>query len=190
MNYDIIARWNSVVGPDDVVWVLGDVVMGGWRKNLSMVAQLNGTKHLVFGNHDKPFGKKPVPAAERSLEYMEAGFASVRGGTVGIRLGDRGEYPAIMGHFPYSGDSRNEGDRYKESRPLDQGQWLLCGHVHDAWRQKGRQVNVGLDAWGGFPVALESVSQLIHEGPQEREVIPWQQLKCLPRTALNVAKVL
>lgn len=47
----IINQWNSVVKKQDVVWVLGDVAFT--RDGLSKIKQLNGTKHLILGNHDE-----------------------------------------------------------------------------------------------------------------------------------------
>ena len=41
--------------------------------------------------------------------------------------------------------------RYIEHRPDDDGGWLLHGHVHEKWRQNGRQINVGVDAWNFAP---------------------------------------
>lgn len=51
-NHDewLIEQWNSVVKPQDLVWVLGDVAFR--RKGLKKVKHLNGTKHLILGNHD------------------------------------------------------------------------------------------------------------------------------------------
>lgn len=49
-NQELVARWNSVVNNDDVVWHLGDVFFG--RDNSEVLQALNGTKHLVLGNHD------------------------------------------------------------------------------------------------------------------------------------------
>jgi calcineurin-like phosphoesterase family protein len=46
----IIAAWNSVVKPNDTVYVLGDVVIH--RSGLSQLNQLNGRKRLILGNHD------------------------------------------------------------------------------------------------------------------------------------------
>jgi calcineurin-like phosphoesterase family protein len=46
---DIIARWNSVVRPKDIVWHLGDVY---FREGWKCLGQLNGRKKLVMGNHD------------------------------------------------------------------------------------------------------------------------------------------
>lgn len=50
MHETFIQNWNSVVTPQDKVYVLGDVVFR--RKNLSLLNRFNGTKSLVRGNHD------------------------------------------------------------------------------------------------------------------------------------------
>ena len=46
----LITNWNKVVKPKDVVYVLGDIAFG--KDNLHYLAQMNGRKHLVMGNHD------------------------------------------------------------------------------------------------------------------------------------------
>jgi calcineurin-like phosphoesterase family protein len=46
----IINRWNSVVTKSDLVWVLGDVAFN--TEGLKKVRRLNGSKHLILGNHD------------------------------------------------------------------------------------------------------------------------------------------
>jgi len=50
----LIDVWNSKVKKRDLVKVLGDVCMGGITNSerLSIIGKLNGTKHLVLGNHD------------------------------------------------------------------------------------------------------------------------------------------
>ena len=48
---DLVARWNSVVRKNDTVWHLGDVYFGG-KDAHQVLAQLNGVKRLVLGNHD------------------------------------------------------------------------------------------------------------------------------------------
>lgn len=47
----IIAQWNSVVRPKDIVYCLGDVVFD--INKIEMLNELNGQKMLVRGNHDK-----------------------------------------------------------------------------------------------------------------------------------------
>ena len=53
MENTMIANWNNYVAPDDMVYVLGDIVFGDdIDATLKKVAQLNGKKYLAIGNHD------------------------------------------------------------------------------------------------------------------------------------------
>lgn len=52
MDNELIARWNSVVGKDDLVWHLGDFALGGKEVAERVFPQLNGRINLVMGNHD------------------------------------------------------------------------------------------------------------------------------------------
>jgi len=140
MDAAIVGAWNRLVGPDDEVWVLGDFALGTLAESLPRGRLLHGTKHLVVGNHDRPFTGK---MEDRYLE--EGGFTSVHHGTVELVL-DPGHTVACS-HFPSRGDS-GETDRFLSDRPEDVGGWLLHGHVHDTWRQEGRQVT-----WASTPGA-------------------------------------
>ena len=62
MHEVMIDRWNSVVGPGDIVYHLGDFCFGkGWIWKASL---LNGDKRLILGNHD------PYPM-EEYLKYFK-----------------------------------------------------------------------------------------------------------------------
>lgn len=50
MNETMIDNWNSVVGQNDKVYHLGDVMIGG--KPEDILPRLNGKKTIIFGNHD------------------------------------------------------------------------------------------------------------------------------------------
>ena len=50
MDDAMVANWNSVVGPKDMVYHLGGVAIN--RKALSTLYRLNGRKVLIKGNHD------------------------------------------------------------------------------------------------------------------------------------------
>ena len=52
MNEELIKRWNSVVGKDDIVWHLGDFGMGNKEYITNLVHCLNGRIFLIQGNHD------------------------------------------------------------------------------------------------------------------------------------------
>lgn len=56
MAEGIIERWNSVVGPNDIVWNLGDVAFAvgtNIDKIENIQKRLNGIKYLIKGNHDR-----------------------------------------------------------------------------------------------------------------------------------------
>ena len=67
MDETMVKRWNSVVGPSDTVYHLGDVVIN--RKSLHHVKRLNGKKRLVRGNHD----------IFKDQDYRDVGFESLYG---------------------------------------------------------------------------------------------------------------
>ena len=52
MDNEIVKRWNSVVGKNDIVWHLGDFALGGKAVAERVFPQLNGKINLVMGNHD------------------------------------------------------------------------------------------------------------------------------------------
>lgn len=57
MERILIENWNSVVGPQDTVYVLGDVFFCGKQRAEDIIKKLNGYKILVKGNHDWPTEK-------------------------------------------------------------------------------------------------------------------------------------
>lgn len=153
MNRELIDRWNAVVADDDEVWVLGDVAMGQIAETLPLVGWLAGRKVLVAGNHDRCWSGHGPRADGWTGRYHEAGFDEIHQGVVDLWLGDR---PARACHFPFEGDSHDE-DRFNAHRPLDDGRWLLHGHVHTRWRVDGHAINVGCDVWDYRPVAESHV---------------------------------
>lgn len=65
MNKQLIALWNSTVGKDDLVYILGDFTLSRRMDVIkNLVNALNGRKILIMGNHDT---RKPK-------DYIECGF--------------------------------------------------------------------------------------------------------------------
>lgn len=61
----IVKQWNSVVHKRDLTYILGDVTMES-AKFYHILAQLNGRKIVVGGNHDKPAHTKEL------LKYVDS----------------------------------------------------------------------------------------------------------------------
>src|SRR6185437_1215231 len=167
MNDEMVYRWNQVVAPEDMVWVLGDVAIG--RPGLLNVNRLNGTKILVAGNHDAcwEYHKRWKRWVR---EYMEAGFSIIH--TEGTAVGyARGRDRVNIAHLPYRGTGdHTRTERYSEQRLEDDGKLLLCGHVHEAWKTKRTEagtlmINVGVDQWDYTPVSQEQLIELAKEAP-------------------------
>lgn len=109
MNETMIQNWNAVVGPEDTVYHLGDVLFGD-RTRLPVITQrLNGHKRLVLGNHDSaPGSLDPVRF------YMDAGFERVYDRSIVIQ-----DF-IILSHFPMSAIGLNS--------PF----YNCYGHVHNS----------------------------------------------------------
>lgn len=161
MNQALIDRWNHMVDPGDQVMVLGDFLMGQKAESFPLVHQLNGAISLVPGNHDAchPMNKGHEKWLPRYQELMTVLSTEMRIGG------------GVYSHFPPEGD--HQEDRFVEWRPeTDDETWVIHGHVHEKWRQKGRWINVGVDAWGGYPVSVEQITTLMMV-PQDLPPLEW-----------------
>lgn len=101
MNEELINRWNSVVGKEDVVWHLGDFGMGDKDFITVARARLNGRIYLILGNHDKHSVKW----------YYDCGFDRVYDRPVIV------DDFFILSHYPMTANANLYG--------------YIYGHVHD-----------------------------------------------------------
>ena len=67
MTECLIKNWNSTVGKNDIVYVVGDFALCGKQKLVETARRLNGRKRLILGNHDRASHKT----------YEEAGFERI-----------------------------------------------------------------------------------------------------------------
>jgi len=164
MNRGLVERWNQTVGPEDEVWVIGDFAMGRIRETLRRVPEFHGKKILVPGNHDRcspAYPHKKDRVEDWESYYLEAGFWAIRPPGPEEIAG----VPCNVNHFPYpdTADDRY-GERFDAFRPVDDGRPLIHGHVHSAWKTKGRMVNVGVDVWDFRPVAETVLADVLGSG--------------------------
>ncbi|MET1757172.1 metallophosphoesterase family protein [Novosphingobium sp. RD2P27] len=129
MDEAMVAGWNAVVGSDDEIWHLGDVARRA-RDVPELLARLNGTKHLVRGNNDEP-GTSEADGWASVQDYAEL--------TVnGVLL--------VLCHYPF----RSWNSQHRLSINLH-------GHSHGRLKPMPRQFDVGMDARGYRPVALDDL---------------------------------
>lgn len=156
MDEVMVERWNEVVSPDDTVYHLGDLALGGgevFERSMCCAARLNGRKLLVPGNHDRVFSKesKSRQARYRAV-YEETGF-TILPEQFEIVLSDGTR--VLLCHFPPAGDSHAE-DRYRTLRPVT-GLPVIHGHTHQDDAGSGRLIHVGVDGREFVPVSEEQI---------------------------------
>lgn len=163
MDEVLIQNWNSVVGPDDVVFHLGDVALGDKDRWRDIFRRLNGEKILVIGNHDRIFSANSYNYQQKFIDYYNKMFDDYYDNLQGQWLNDG--TIVDLSHFPYDGDSHDK-DRYDEYRLPDRGRILLHGHTHSKEKvtrsKRGSlQIHVGVDSWDYRPVSEDEVIKTI-----------------------------
>lgn len=163
MDEVLIQNWNSVIGPEDEVFHLGDVALGPWERWDNILPRLNGWKVLVIGNHDRIFRGESKAKQDRFTPIYGEWFQVMTDEVKNLPLSNG--HKVNLSHFPYDGDSHDE-DRYNEFRLPDEGKTLIHGHTHMdqiVTRSKAGtlQIHVGQDAFDYFPVSEDQVIKII-----------------------------
>lgn len=148
----IINNWNSVVNDNDTVYILGDLMLGADHQyGLNCLNQLNGTIHIIRGNHD---------VARRWDEYQEIGLIPEGWATILKAEG----YKLYLCHYP------TETSCLENMAPIRNHLINLHGHTHSKEKfehGKPYQYNVALDAHNCYPVSLEQIYKDIEQEVQE-----------------------
>ena len=147
MNDRIVNGINEVVGPDDILFHLGDWSFGGFESIPEFRNRINCNNiHLVLGNHDHHI--------ERDKAGIRYAFSSVN---QYVELNVNNEYNFVLMHYPImSWNNMNDGVIH------------LHGHVHlppDKRIGKGKMMDVGVDGNGMDPISLSKVLTLMNPRP-------------------------
>ena len=125
MNEKMIELHNNTVSPSDEVFFLGDFAFAKPDKILSVLERLNGTKHLILGNHDK------------DIEHDQKRFLTNKG----------------FSTISYAREIRREGQKIclfhygcRVWNKSHHGSWHLFGHSHGTLEPFGKSVDVGVDS--------------------------------------------
>lgn len=155
----ILANWQRTVGPNDIVWVLGDITLGSRGQALAALYALPGRKRLILGNHDAGHpsnSRHPYRWGDEYAVVFEHVASSAR-----IKLQGT---EALLSHFPYD---RDRGPaRHLQWRLPDLGVPLVHGHTHGTERLSRSalgtpELHVGLDAWDLTPVPDHELARLL-----------------------------
>jgi calcineurin-like phosphoesterase family protein len=157
MNETLIANWNSVVGPDDIVFHLGDFCLGGSAEWTNILNRLNGKIYLIVGNHD--------------IKNLRQGYYSLFEHIAMQMHIEVGKQKIYLNHCPFL----CYGGAYRDT-------WQLFGHVHTSKQNTGidaprlhmlfpTQYDVGVDNNNFTPVSFEEVKRIIERQVEQFEKI-------------------
>lgn len=138
MDDELVRRWNSVVGPDDEVWHLGDFAYRcGPNRLLDIFSRLQGRAiHLVSGNHDRKHTLAlPWASIQQYAELQVEGQA------------------IVLFHYALRVWNR-----------CHHGAWNLYGHSHGRLNGSSTSCDVGVDAWSYTPASLEQIAERLKKG--------------------------
>ena len=144
MNEVIIERHNSVVTPEDDVYILGDLCLGGGEsstifRNQALIGRLNGRLHIVLGNHDTPARIEMYRFCRNVVEIVYATMIHYQG------------YHFYLSHFPTLTANL-------EKEHLKQCTINLFGHTHQQtnfYNDMPFMYHVGMDSHDCYPVLLD-----------------------------------
>lgn len=136
MDNTIITNWNNIISSTDEVYVLGDICFGD-KLNFYM-NQLNGTKTLICGNHDRNRG-----------QYKKY-FKDVKDL---LTIKHEGNY-VVLCHYAM---------RVWEKSHFNS--WHCYGHSHGTLESWGKSYDVGVDNNNFTPVSFEQLKTIMNNLP-------------------------
>ena len=141
MNQAILTRHNAVVDDEDDVYVLGDLMLGDNDLGLSLIKEMKGKLHIVYGNHDTNKRKELYKTLPNVVEC---------GNVLTLRYR---KYNFYCSHFPtLTGNLENES--------LHQMTLCLFGHTHSKdkfYNDMPYMYNVAMEAHNCTPVDLDTI---------------------------------
>lgn len=148
MNQAIVERFNSKVAPEDTLYILGDAMMGDNAEAEQYLAQLNGIKIFIRGNHDTN------PRVEIYKKYTDEE----------IKYADMIKYKKktfYLSHFPTM--TANTGKAHNQILNL-------FGHTHQTHNFNVNSIymyHVGVDSHDCYPVHIDDIITTFKEWIQK-----------------------
>ncbi len=144
-NRCLIENWNSIVGPKDHVYHLGDFGWGPIDELTKLAGKLRGKIHLIAGNHD-PNVKRP-PLSGRFSFIKDVHYYKGYNGDEKVEI--------FLSHYPH-----------RSWLHSFHGSFHLFGHTHSRLGPHGLSFDVGVDniykLFGAYrPISLREVCQVM-----------------------------
>ena len=149
MNDALIGNWNKVVSPEGIVFLLGDIIWSDSSHEFNrLMRKLNGTKHIIMGNHDSKKALRNLP--ENCILHDDIVHLWVDGTKIEF----------VLSHYPlYSWQG------------IQRGVINLHGHIHsgenshngfDTAFVSNYHYDIGVDNNDYYPVELDKLIEKIN----------------------------
>ena len=143
----VIERINSIVKPDDHLFILGDLMLGQDDEGgIAKVKRLNGYKIFIYGNHDS---SNRISLYRQNHLMVQDNYAMPY---------TFGKHKFFISHYPSM--SANMDDDKKPWQRV----YNLCGHTHTInpfYHWEFGCYHVELDAHNCYPVSIEHIIEEI-----------------------------
>jgi len=151
MHEHIIRKWNEKVFANDIVFYLGDLTLGDWRKAKQIVDRLKGKIYFILGNHDKASKIERINRFELVEDYIE------------LNIDDKGKkYQLILCHYPLlTWNKKHFGTIH------------LHGHSHGNLMKEfpeyynGNVIDISCNLWNYEPIEFKEILKLIEEKKED-----------------------
>jgi calcineurin-like phosphoesterase family protein len=141
MDDHMFERWNSVVKAGDIVYHLGDVVMGDTEWFKKNWPRLNGSKRLIVGNHD-------------DIKFLSSGGFFQKVGMWRMFT----EFGLMFSHVPLHPSNLLHLSKKGGKYPEDCETLLnVHGHIHHNLSPEGPYKNVSVEATDYTPINIEDL---------------------------------
>lgn len=143
MNEAIIKNHNEIVAPEDVVYCLGDCMLGNNEEGINCIKQLNGNLHIIRGNHCTDQRILLYKECPNVLDIQNSAYFHYNG------------YHFYLSHYPTL-TSNFDFDKPLKSRLIN-----LCGHSHTTdpfmdWKVHNAPIyHCELDAHDCKPISID-----------------------------------
>lgn len=148
MNEALITNWNRVVSPHDTIYHLGDFALCKSAQAIEILKQLNGHKHLIFGNHDKSLRK-----SQEFLDLWES-TQDLKEIKVPDETAPTGTRKIVMCHYAMRVWNQSHYSSYS-----------IFGHSHSNLYDDPHLLScdVGVDCWDYTPVSFEQIREKLNK---------------------------
>jgi calcineurin-like phosphoesterase family protein len=135
-NRTIMNNFYKEFQDGDILWHLGDVVVGDIQNSEAYLMQMkskypNSQFNVVLGNYDTD-----------KIELLSKYFHNIYEDFNLVSFSD--DLLIYLNHYPSKCKEKLESNEYT---------FAITGHIHSLWKIKRRIINVGVDAWNFAPIS-------------------------------------